>query len=238
MKNNAATNKRFVDVVLRLFDVAASAVGLVLLVPLFLVVGLAIRLGTPGPILFRHRRIGRGFKAFDVLKFRTMVENAQALGGELTVGGDDRVTRVGRVLRRTKIDELPQLLNVLVGDMSLVGPRPEVRRYVEEFHSDYEAILTIRPGITDLASVRYRDEAALLAESDDPHQTYVTSILPEKLSLARHYLENRSVRLYFTVIFETLFAIIGRRRHSGSAAGRMPERDLRRSGGEKNATTN
>src|SRR6516225_1894346 len=144
----------------RLFDVLIASVGLLVLVPLLLVIALLIKLTSRGPVLFRQERMGRNFQPFWIYKFRTMVPDAARLGGPITAAEDPRVTVIGRLLRKTKVDELPQLFNVLRGDMSLVGPRPEVRRYVEMFHQDYEEILRARPGITDPASVKYRDESA------------------------------------------------------------------------------
>src|SRR5207253_6817635 len=152
--------------------------------PLFVVVAILIRADSPGPVFFAQERIGKGFRPFWIYKFRTMVKDAAQRGGALTASGDPRITRVGQILRNTKIDELPQLINVLRGDMSLVGPRPEVRRYVELFRHDYEEILRVRPGITDLASLKYRDESALLAVAADPEQEYITRVLPDKITLA------------------------------------------------------
>src|SRR5688572_29285565 len=147
----------------RCFDVVASVLGLVLLSPLLLAAAAAVRRSSPGPALFRQERMGRNFQPFQILKFRTMLVDAPRLGGSLTLGErDPRITRVGRFLRRWKIDELPQLINVLRGDMSIVGPRPEVPKYVEMFREDYAEILAVRPGITDAASLKYRDEASRL----------------------------------------------------------------------------
>ncbi len=169
----------------RLFDICLATLGLVLLSPLLLLFAIAVKLDSRGPVFFRQERVGRGFRPFRIFKFRTMVVDAPQRGGQITAGHDDpRITRVGRFLRRWKFDELPQFLNVVKGEMSLVGPRPEVPRYVEMFRSDYAEILTIRPGITDLASIKYRDEAGLLAGSANPEQTYVQEILPQKLALA------------------------------------------------------
>src|SRR5262249_55066954 len=153
--------------------------------PVLAVAALAVRVDSPGPILFKQQRIGRNFRPFWMYKFRTMVVDAPKRGGPLTAGADPRITRVGRWLRKSKIDELPQLVNVLVGDMSLVGPRPEVPKFVELFRDDYAYVLTVRPGLTDPASVKYRDEAALLAGSSDPEREYVERILPDKIALSR-----------------------------------------------------
>lgn len=189
------------------FDVLASLAGLVLLSPVLAVVALAIKLTSPGPVFFRQERVGRGFRRFEILKFRTMVPDAPKLGGQLTAGEDPRITRVGRLLRKTKLDELPQLINVLKGDMSFVGPRPEVPRYVEIFRDDYRELLTVRPGITDLASLKYRDESEVLGRSSDPETTYVEQVLPEKIALGKQYLRRSSLWFDVGLIFKTLFRL-------------------------------
>jgi len=193
----------------RLFDVLMAAVGLLLLSPLFALVALAIRCDSRGPVFFRQERMGRGYRPFQILKFRTMVEDAPSRGGPLTSGRrDPRITRVGRFLRKTKIDELPQLVNVLKGEMSLVGPRPEVRKYVDMFREDYGHLLSVRPGLTDLASLTYRDEAALLSQCEDPEREYVERILPEKIALSRQYVERMSPWSDVRLIFRTLLSIL------------------------------
>lgn len=188
----------------RFFDIVIAGTGLVLLAPLLLVIALAITLDSPGPILFYQERMGRGFRPFVIYKFRTMVPDAPQRGGAITVGADPRITRVGRILRAAKLDELPQLVNVLRGDMSLVGPRPEVRQYVELFRQDYTEILTLRPGITDPASLQYRHESELLAQADNPEEAYVSRILPEKIRLAKEYTKQSSLVFDVTVILKTL----------------------------------
>lgn len=189
----------------RLIDIVASALGLLFLAPVFVLVAGLIRLDSAGPIYFRQERMGRGFRPFRIYKFRTMVPDAPARGGTLTCGrSDPRITRVGRWLRRSKLDELPQLINVLRGEMSLVGPRPEVRRFVEMFADDYAEILTVRPGITDPASLKFRHEAELLEGLPDPEAEYVARLLPEKMSLARHYVRNRSILGDLSIIVRTL----------------------------------
>jgi len=194
-------------VIKRGFDVLASLAGLVLLSPVLAVVALAIKLTSPGPVFFRQERVGRGFRRFEILKFRTMVPDAPKLGGQLTAGEDPRITRVGRLLRKTKLDELPQLINVVKGDMSFVGPRPEVPRYVEIFRDDYRELLTVRPGITDLASLKYRDESEVLGRSSDPETTYVEQVLPEKIALGKQYLRRSSLWFDVGLIFKTLFRL-------------------------------
>lgn len=176
----------------RTFDLLASALGLLLTSPLLALAAVAVRLDSPGPVFFVQQRVGRNFRRFGIYKFRTMVVDAQQRGGQITAGADPRITRAGRWLRKTKIDELPQLANVLLGHMSLVGPRPEVPKYVEMFRKEYSYVLSVRPGVTDLASVKYRDEAELLGASADPQRDYVERILPDKLTLARSYIAQAS----------------------------------------------
>jgi lipopolysaccharide/colanic/teichoic acid biosynthesis glycosyltransferase len=178
----------------RCLDFTAAALGLLILSPLLLLVALLIRVDTPGPVFFRQVRVGRHGQPFRIFKFRTMVSQRVGAGPQLTVAGDARITRVGGFLRRTKLDELPQLIDVLRGTMSLVGPRPEVPRYVEHYPAaSRERVLSVRPGITDFASLRYRDENALLAQASDPEREYVEVILPSKLRYALDYVDNASV---------------------------------------------
>jgi lipopolysaccharide/colanic/teichoic acid biosynthesis glycosyltransferase len=192
----------------RLFDVLAAAAGLLLLAPILLAIALWIRLDSPGPALFRQRRVGRHGRLFDIVKFRTMVDQPDQQR-QLTVGRDPRITRVGRVLRRTKLDELPQLLNVLGGTMSLVGPRPEVPRYVDRYPPAVrQAVLSVAPGITDLASILYKDENDILGRAQDPERTYVETILPVKLEYYQRYVRERSFWLDLRIIVRTLAAIV------------------------------
>jgi lipopolysaccharide/colanic/teichoic acid biosynthesis glycosyltransferase len=169
-----------------------------------------IKLDSPGPIFFKQERIGLRFRPFQILKFRTMVQDSLARGGSITAGDDPRITRVGWFLRKSKIDELPQLINVLKGEMTFVGPRPEVPQYVKMFREDYEEILKIRPGITDLASIKYRDEAALLGESENPEAEYVRRVLPDKIQLGKEYIRRSSFGLDLTLIFKTFLRLFDR----------------------------
>ncbi len=194
----------------RAFDLLAAGLGLVVLSPAFLVIALAIRLGSPGPVFFRQERIGLGGRPFRILKFRTMRVDAEKLGGQLTVSADPRVTRVGAVLRKGKLDELPQLVNVVAGDMSLVGPRPEVPRYVARYDDRQRRVLEVRPGITDPASIAYRNENDLLDAAADPEATYLSEIMPAKLELNLAYLERRSLVSDIGIIFRTLGEIFRR----------------------------
>jgi lipopolysaccharide/colanic/teichoic acid biosynthesis glycosyltransferase len=190
----------------RCIDIVLSMLALLLMSPIFIVVAIAVWVDSGRPVLFRHRRVGLGFRQFDILKFRTM--KVRMGGPAITVAGDARITRVGKLLRATKLDELPQFWNVLIGDMSLVGPRPEAPEYVDMFHGRYQRILKVRPGITDIASIRFRDEEKLLARGAEPLREYVQSVLPLKLDLADEYIRTRSLRLDFLILFKTLLAIL------------------------------
>jgi len=192
----------------RLFDIVVSFIGLVFLLPIFLIISIIIKLDSKGPIFFRQVRIGKEGRRFKIYKFRTMIVDAEAKGMQLTVDGDNRITRSGHFLRKYKIDELPQLINVLIGDMGFVGPRPEVPKYVAMYNEKQKEILKIRPGITDIASIRYRDENAILAQSRDPEQTYINEIMPDKLRLNFKYIENMSVIYDIRLIFETVLKIV------------------------------
>jgi len=192
----------------RTFDIVASAAGLVILLPLLLIVAVLIKIDSSGPALFRQKRIGRNFVPFDLYKFRSMVADASHVGPAITAGHDPRITRIGGVLRKSKIDELPQLLNVLKGDMSIVGPRPEVARYVELFKDDFAVVLTVKPGITDYSSIRYRDEQSVLASYADPEAGYVNEVLPAKLALSKQYVRDRNLLVDLCTIFRTMYAIV------------------------------
>lgn len=194
----------------RAFDIAFSATVLLLLAPLLAVIALWVRCDSPGPIFYLQGRVGRHGQPFRIYKFRTMRVGADAAGPQITIGRDARITRAGHFLRRTKLDELPQFANVLRGDMSVVGPRPEVPRYVALYPSDLAAqVLSVRPGITDLASLAFRNEGELLARSDDPERTYVQDILPAKLQYACQYVQTRSLWLDLSIIVRTVAALAG-----------------------------
>jgi len=194
-------------VIKRTFDFVTACLALFLLSPLLLLLALLIKMDSPGPALFKQERMGRGFRPFLIYKFRTMVSDAPHRGGAITFGADPRITRIGRALRKAKIDELPQLINILRGEMSFVGPRPEVRRYVELFREEYTEVLRVLPGITDLASLKYRDEAEILGRFDDPEEAYVKHILPEKIKLAREYARHSSLFFDLTLILKTLLRL-------------------------------
>lgn len=194
-------------------DLLFAAAGLVLLSPLLVAVALCILLDSPGPVFFRQERVGRGGRLFRIHKFRTMVVDAPALGPGLTIGADPRVTRVGRWLRRTKLDELPQLLDVVAGRMSLVGPRPELPRYVALYPPALRALLLgVRPGITDPASLKYADEASLLAAAADPEREYCEVLLPAKLQESANYLRHATLVSDFAVLGRTAALLLLRRR--------------------------
>jgi lipopolysaccharide/colanic/teichoic acid biosynthesis glycosyltransferase len=190
-------------VIKRIFDVLVSSLALLVCASLFLLIAIAIKLDSKGPVFFSQQRMGKHFRPFWIYKFRTMVEDASSRGGQISTQNDPRITGVGGFLRKTKLDELPQLINVLRGEMSLVGPRPEVPTYVELFRNDYEEILRVHPGITDLASLKYRAEAALLARSSNPEQEYVEHVLPDKIKLAKEYVSKSSFLFDLALILRT-----------------------------------
>ena len=193
----------------RIFDFVAAAAGLVLLAPLFAVAAVLVKLDSPGPVFFRQQRVGIHGRLFRIFKFRTMAVDAEKKG-QITIGRDPRVTRVGYVLRRFKLDELPQLLNVVRGEMSLVGPRPEVLRYVAQYPAEVrEAVLSVRPGITDWASIEFKDENAILGKAVDPERSYIETILPIKLGYYVRYVRERSFGMDLKIIFSTILAILG-----------------------------
>lgn len=192
----------------RLFDVFCAGLGLLLLSPLWILVAIWIKLDSPGPVLFRQERVGRFGQPFFIHKFRSMRVDAPALGPQITVGDDPRITRSGRFLRASKIDELPQLWDVLRGAMSLVGPRPEVPRYVALYTpAQRELVLSVRPGITDPASLQFRHESEILARAADPEREYVEVILPAKLRIAGDYVRHASVWGDLRLILATLGAL-------------------------------
>lgn len=195
----------------RAFDVVASFVGLLLICPLYPLVALAIKLDSPGPVFFTQARVGLNGASFKIIKLRTMMQNAEGQS-PITMKGDPRVTRVGRWLRRHKLDELPSLFNVLRGDMSIVGPRPELQRYVRRYTQDQQRILAVCPGITDLGTLRFDNETDLLADADHIEEVYLEQILPEKIRLNLEYVDKRSFLFDLRIIFETLFLIVTKKR--------------------------
>jgi lipopolysaccharide/colanic/teichoic acid biosynthesis glycosyltransferase len=194
----------------RLFDILLSIVGLVVLLPLISVIALLIRLDSQGTAFYQGERMGRFGKPFKMLKFRTMVVNADKMGASSTANDDPRITRVGCLLRKYKLDELPQLINVLKGEMSFVGPRPEVQRFVDLFTEEEKAILTVRPGITDWASLWDSDEGTILAGSTDPDKDYMEKIRPEKIRLQLKYVRERSLWNDLVILLQTIRAVVVR----------------------------
>ena len=192
----------------RAMDIVVSAAALCVLWPVLLLIALAIVVDDPGPVFYRQVRVGRGGKPFRIFKFRTMVVDADRKGLAITVGRDSRITRVGAFLRKTKLDELAQLLNVLCGQMSFVGPRPEVPRYVELYTPYQRQVLLVRPGITDYASIAYRNENDLLAGADDPERMYIETIMPDKIELNMKYLREISPLADVRLILKTIIAVI------------------------------
>lgn len=193
----------------RIFDLIFVIPGLLVLSPVFVLVAIWIKLDSRGPIFFRQKRVGKLGHSFRIFKFRTMVFNAESLGAKVTVGKDPRITRIGGILRKYKLDELPQLINVLIGEMSLVGPRPEVPDYVEHWPEEVrEQVLSVSPGITDYASIEFRNENDLLVGASDPVEKYIQEIMPIKLSYYTRYVQDRSVWLDFLLILKTIGVIL------------------------------
>lgn len=191
----------------RCFDLCWAIIGLMLLSPIFLLIAIVIKITDFGPIFYRQQRVGRAEKLFGIWKFRTMVVDADKQGRLITVGADSRITRIGKILRKLKLDELPQLINVLVGEMSFVGPRPEVPRYVALYNDEQRQVLNMTPGITDLASIKFRHESDILAAADDPDASYINDIMPQKLLINLEYAKNISVWNDIKIIFQTFQAI-------------------------------
>tara|TARA_R110002050_G_scaffold296359_1_gene456221 strand:+ start:15431 stop:16021 length:591 start_codon:yes stop_codon:yes gene_type:complete len=192
----------------RLFDLTAALLGLLVLLPVLLVLALFIKLTTPGPVVFVQTRIGQGGREFRLLKFRSMRVRPKTSEGSFDAGDQSRITWLGRILRKTKLDELPQLVNVLRGEMSLVGPRPEVRKWTEVYPEQWAIVHRVKPGITDNASIEFRNEEAILARSSNPEETYRNEILPRKLELYIDYVKRASFQTDLKLIFQTLFIVL------------------------------
>ena len=193
---------------IRFFDFILSLVGLVVLAPIFIMLAIWIKIDSKGPVFYKQVRVGQNGIDFGLFKFRSMVVDADKKG-LITVGGrDPRITRSGYFIRKYKLDELPQLINVLVGDMSLVGPRPEVRKYVNLYTDEQQKVLSVKPGITDYASIEYMDENEILGKSSDPEKTYIEDIMPEKIKYNMKYINNKNLFEYFKIIFLTVLKIV------------------------------
>ena len=191
----------------RLFDIVSSGIGLLCLAPVFVVMAIWIKIDSRGPVFYRQTRVGRYGRDFRIFKFRSMRVGSDK-GRQITVGErDPRITRSGYFIRRYKIDELPQLINVFLGDMSIVGPRPEVRKYVDLYSEEQRKVFQVRPGITDLASIKYRNENELLSQVDDPDTYYIDVIMPDKLAINLEYIRHQSFMGDIKIIFNTLFKI-------------------------------
>jgi lipopolysaccharide/colanic/teichoic acid biosynthesis glycosyltransferase len=194
----------------RSFDILFATLGIIILSPVFAWLSLSIRMQDPGPVFYRAPRVGKGKKQFFIFKFRSMVMNADKVGGPTTSSNDPRVTDIGHTIRKYKLDELAQLLNVVLGHMSLVGPRPEIPSEVKLYGEDCDIIFSVRPGITDYASIEFRDEGGIIERSGiaDPHEAYRQLIQPKKIELQKRYVRDRSFMLDIKLIFKTLLAII------------------------------
>ena len=215
----------------RAFDLFFATIGLLVLSPWFLVVGVAVWLSSPGPVLFRSRRVGRFGREFFLLKFRTMTKDAPQNGPSITIGNDRRITPLGAVLRRAKLDELPQLLNVIKGEMSLVGPRPEVPEYVKLYTPEQRRVLDLIPGMTDPASIKYALENELLGKCKDPHSDYVNEIMPDKIRMNLGYAAQANLWTDFLVILKTMVRIAQRpARTDEGGEGTRGRRDARPTG--------
>lgn len=194
---------RTTESILRAIDFCLAAIGLLFLSPVFAVIGVLIKINSKGPVFFKQQRVGKGDKNFYIYKFRTMRNDADRFGA-LTVGSNDhRITSIGYYLRKYKFDEFPQLINVVKGEMSLVGPRPEIRRYVDLYSAEQRKVLSVRPGITDFASIKYRNESDTLKNAQNPEAFYIEEIMPEKIELSKYYIDNRSISCYFNIIIKT-----------------------------------
>lgn len=192
----------------RVFDVIVSLIMLIILLPIFIILGIAIKIDSKGPVFFRQERITQYGKTFRIFKFRTMVNNAEKLGTQVTVGNDSRITRVGSFIRNCRLDEISQLLNILTGDMTFVGTRPEVKKYVDHYTKEMKATLLLSAGVTSLASIYYKNEAELLANSNNPDKTYVEEILPEKMKYNLQSIEKFNFLEDIKIMFMTALAVI------------------------------
>lgn len=200
--------KRLSLILKRIFDIVVSLVMLIILLPVFILLGIAIKVDSSGPIFFRQERITQYGRKFKIFKFRTMVNNAEKLGTQVTVGNDSRITKVGSFIRGCRLDEISQLLNILIGDMTFVGTRPEVKKYVDHYTNEMMATLLLPAGVTSLASIYYKDEAELLEKSTNPDKTYIRKILPEKMEYNLQSIENFNFLEDIKIMFMTVLAVI------------------------------
>lgn len=200
--------KRLSLILKRIFDIVVSLVMLIILLPVFILLGIAIKVDSSGPIFFRQERITQYGRKFKIFKFRTMVNNAEKLGAQVTVGNDSRITKVGSFIRGCRLDEISQLLNILTGDMTFVGTRPEVKKYVDHYTNDMMATLLLPAGVTSLASIYYKDEAELLEKSTNPDATYIENILPEKMKYNLQSIKKFNFLEDIKIMFMTVLAVI------------------------------
>ena len=191
----------------RVFDLVASSIGLLLLLPLFIIIAIWIKLSSKGPVFYTQKRVGKDFKEFNLYKFRSMVVGADRRGPGVTSSDDLRITKVGKFLRDTKLDELPQLLNVLKGEMSLVGPRPELKKFVDAKREEYRKVLNVKPGITDNAAIAFRNEEEIMSQYEDKEKAYIEHILPQKIQLYYDYIDSISFVNDIKLILKTLKVI-------------------------------
>ena len=192
----------------RIFDVIVSLIMLIILLPVFIILGVAIKIDSKGPVFFRQERITQYGRTFKIFKFRTMVNNAEKLGTQVTIGNDSRITRIGSFIRNCRLDEISQLLNILTGDMTFVGTRPEVKKYVNHYTKEMMATLLLPAGVTSLASIYYKDEAKLLEKSENPDKTYIEEILPEKMKYNLQSIEKFNFIEDIKILFMTVLAVI------------------------------
>lgn len=202
--------KRLSLILKRIFDIVVSLIMLIILLPVFIILGIAIKVDSKGPVFFRQERITQYGRTFRIFKFRTMVNNAEKLGTQVTVGNDSRITRVGSFIRDCRLDEISQLLNILTGDMTFVGTRPEVKKYVDHYTNEMMATLLLPAGVTSIASIYYKDEAELLEKSENPDKTYIEDILPEKMKYNLQSIENFNFLEDIKIMFMTIVTILGK----------------------------
>jgi len=194
----------------RIFDLILSIPSFIILSPIFLIASILIKIETPGTVTFAQERIGRGGKSFKLYKFRTMVKDASKIGPLITTKNDPRITKIGRLLRKFKIDEMLQIANIIKGDMSVIGPRPEIKKYIDVFKKDYEEVLKIKPGMTDYALIAFRNEEEILAKFNDIEEGYIKEVMPEKIKLYKKYMDEMSLLTDIKIFFLTIWEILKR----------------------------
>ncbi len=191
----------------RIFDFTMGLMAFICMIPFFIAIAILIKITSRGPVFYRQERMGRHLEPFWIFKFRTMVKNADKLGLTISQGKDKRITRIGHFLRKYKLDELPQVINIIKGEMSIVGPRPLVSDYLTLYRNEYEHVLQVRPGLTGIASLKFRNEAAMLVNVDNVENLYIKKIIPMKLAFERDYIKNCSLRMDLSIIFQTAWLV-------------------------------